>query len=175
MECIIIGPSNYNNIQKFGKIDNIDSYINEAAQYFASNFDTLIIVPDYGLSLLIAIKYKELISSGKVIGYYPDKTSGGKNINKYFKHCDQVIGINGGWSYLNTKFTSVSDNIFCLGFSAGVFIELCSIKYHQNYLNKNTRVFIDKRCINTELNPEISSDIKNIIYIDSFKDINLNL
>lgn len=169
MDCVILGPTQINKIKLFGKIQNTSVYINEAAKFFADNFRAIIIVPDMGLPLLIAKKYKQLNQSGIVIGYTPDKTSGGKLLAGYYKYCDKIKGINGGWYNLNTQLTRQSEHIFCLGFSAGVLIELCSIKYNQQYLNLNTKIFFDRRCLSHKLLPEIESDINNIYYFNNFK------
>jgi len=168
MNCVILGPTKYEKIQKFGKIKDLQKYINKAATFFAKNFDEILIVPDMGLSLLIAQEYKRLNSKGKVIGYIPDKTSNGNVLSKYYKFCDEVKGIDGGWHNLNTELTRNSNNIFCLGFSAGVFIEICSIKYNQEYLKLQTKIFIDKRCISGLLPEEVAIDLKNLIYFNNF-------
>lgn len=170
MDCIILGPTEIEKIKFFGKILDVQEYILSAGKFFAENFSEVIIVPDYGLPLLIAKKFKFYNPNGKVIGYIPDKAIGGKKLEKFFLFCDEIRGINGGWFNLNTQLTQKSENIFCLGFSAGVLIEISSIKYNQLYLKQNTKLLIDNRCISKKLMPEIENDINNIIYFKSFDD-----
>ena len=170
MDCIILGPTQVKKISCYGQIANLEEYLNMAGKFFAENFSEVIIVPDYGLPMLVAQKYKLYRPTGKVIGYIPDKTKGGKDLEKYFAFCDEIKGINGGWFNLNTQLTKHSDHIFCLGFSAGVLIEIGSIKYNQYYLKQNTKLYIDQRCISGKLMLEIESDINNIYYFSNFKD-----
>lgn len=169
MNCVILGPSKIEKISRHGNIDNIEEYIELAGRFLASIFREVIIVPDYGLTLLISQKYKEYSSEGVVVGFVPDKTN--NKLSKYNKYCDEIRGINGGWFNLNTELTRQSNLVFCFGFSAGVFIELCSVKYNQEYLSYNTRVFVDKRCISGELPPELTEDVKNLFYFKNFDEV----
>lgn len=169
MNCVILGPTDIGKIKIFGKVTDITRYVNEASDFFVRNFDEIIIIPDEGLPLQIANLYKESRHNGMVVGYVPGQTRGGKNLDEYFKCCDRVEGINGGWYNLNTELTRSSDYVFCLGFSAGVFIELCSIKYNQQYLNLKTKIYIDERCVSTKLPQEVAIDLINLVYFDNFK------
>ncbi|MBU4285108.1 hypothetical protein KKF60_01280 [Patescibacteria group bacterium] len=168
MNCVILGPSQFNKIKLFGKINDVLAYIDEAAEFFANNFEEILIVPDTGLSLLVAKKYKQKKPEGKIIGYVPDITKGGKSLDEYYKFCDEIKGIGGGWHNLNTQLTRKSEYVFCLGFSAGVLIELCSVKYNQQYLNLKTKIFIDERCISSKLPKEVCVDLKNLNYFKNF-------
>jgi len=171
MNCVVLGPSKFEKINLYGQINNVENYIDEAAKFFASKFDEVIIVPDYGLTLLVAQKYKKYKPDGKVTGYIPDQAAGGKDLEKYFQYCDEIKGIGGGWFNLNTQLTRQANLVFCLGFSVGVLIELCSIKYNQEYLNLQTKVFIDNRCISRRLMPEVESEIQNLIYFENFEKV----
>lgn len=171
INCVILGPTNIKKIKQFGRIDNIKQYIGEACDFFVKNFDEILIVPDRGLPLSVARVFKKKKSTGRVIGYIPDKTLGGANLQRYYHYCDEIRGIGGGWYNLNTELTRKSDHVFCLGFSAGVLIELCSIKYNQKYLNLETEIFIDRRCISKKLPQEISLDLKNLYYFNNFNQI----
>jgi len=166
--CVILGPSDIQKICKFGKIVDIDKYINEAAQFLSKNFQEILIVPDYGLTLLIVKRYKILKKEGIITGYIPDKTSSGKDISEFYQYCDNIKGIGGGWHNLNTELTRQTDYVFCFGYSAGVFIELCSIKYNQQYYNLKTKIFIDLRCVSSKLPKEVESDLLFLEYFDDF-------
>jgi len=171
--CIILGPSKVQKIKKFGGIKNIDEYIREAAKFFAKHFDSILIIPDDGIFLRVAREYKRIDKNKKVIGYIPGKTKNdkAKKLDRYYKYCDEIRDIGGGWFNLNTELTRQSDYVFCLGFSAGVFIELCSIKYNQKYIGLNTKIFIDQRCISQKLPKEVEVDLKNLKYFKNFDDI----
>lgn len=171
MRCVILGPSKIEKISKYGNIVNVKKYINESARFFARQFNELIIVPDYGLTLLIAREYKKIKPGGKVIGFIPDKAKGSKNLEEYFNYCDEIKGIGGGWFNLNTQLTRQANLVFCLGFSVGVLIELCSIKYNQEYLGLDTKIFIDKRCISGQLMPEIEVEVKNLVYFNNYNSL----
>lgn len=175
MDCIILGPTQIEKISRYGQIVNLEEYLKEAGKFFAENFSKVIIIPDYGLPLLVAQQYKHYRPDGKVVGYIPEQTKGGKNLEEYFSFCDEIKGIGGGWFNLNTQLTKQSENVFCLGFSAGVMIEICSIKYDQLYFKQNTKLYIDQRCISGKLMPEIENDIKNINYFKNFKEANNKL
>lgn len=168
MNCVILGPSNIKKINKFGKIKDVNKYILETADFLANNFDEILIVPDYGLTLLIAQKYKKIAQNGIVTGYIPDKSSNGKDISVFYKYCDNIKGIGGGWHNLNTELTRNSEKILCFGFSVGVFIELCSIKYNQQYFKIKTQIFIDERCISARLPAEVAIDLKYLNYFNDF-------
>lgn len=171
--CVILGPSKIQKIKKFGHVNNIDKYTKEAAQFFAKHFDSILIIPDDGISLKIAREYKKIDKNKKVIGYIPGKANAkrGKNIIGYYKYFDEIKDIGGGWFNLNTELTRQSNYIFCSGFSAGVFIELCSIKYNQIYMDLKTKIFIDKRCISQKLPKEVEIDLKNLIYFNNYKSL----
>jgi len=169
--CVILGPSKIQKIQKYGHIKNLTQYIKEVAQFFAKNYDAILIIPDNGIFLEVAKEFKKNNKSKKVIGYIPGKTKGEKNIKKYYKYFDEIKDINGGWFNLNTELTRKSNHVFCLGYSAGVMIELCSIKYNQMYLNLNTKIFIDHRCISQKLPKEVEVDLKNLYYFKNFKSL----
>jgi hypothetical protein len=108
MNCIILGPTQIEKLKRYGKIVDLEEYILAAGKFFAENFSEVIIVPDHGLPLLIAQKFKFYRPNGKVIGYIPDKAIGGKDLEKFFLFCDEVKGINGGWFNLNTQLTQQS-------------------------------------------------------------------
>lgn len=175
MNCVILGPSKIEKISKFGRINNVEAYINEAAKFFADNFDEVIIVPDDGLTLSVAKKYKEYNNKAKITGFIPDKAAGGKSLELNFQYCDEIKDIGGGWFNLNTQLTRQADLVFCLGFSVGVLIELCSIKYNQEYLNLDTKVFIDSRCISNKLMPEVESEVKDLVYFEDFNKLDEDL
>lgn len=169
--CVILGPSKVQKIKRFGHIKDINKYTKQAAQFFAKHFDSILIVPDYGISLKIAQELKMITRNKKVIGYVPGKAKKGKNLVKYYKYFDEIKDIGGGWFNLNTELTKQSDYVFCLGFSAGVFVELCSIKYNQMYINLNTKIFIDQTCISQKLPKEVEVDLKNLIYFSNYKSL----
>jgi hypothetical protein len=166
--CVILGPSKIQKIKRFGHVKDTGKYAAEAAQFFAKHFDSILIIPDNGVPLKIAREYKKINKNKKVIGYVPGKTKKGKSIDRYYKYCDEVKDIGGGWFNLNTELTRQSDYVFCLGFSAGVFIELCSIKYNQVYVHLNTKIFIDERCISQKLPREVTVDLKNLLYFSGY-------
>lgn len=167
--CVILGPSKVGNITIFGKIKDINAYIEDAANFLAANFEEVLIIPDNTLALEIAKTFKKNNARGKVIGYAPGKSMGAGKINQYFKYCDEIIDSGGGWFNLNASLTKNSDYVFAFGLSAGVLIEICSIKYNQIYLNLNTHIFIDKRSISAKLPEEAEADLKNLFYFDDFK------
>jgi len=170
MNCVILGPTDKSKITRYAHIDDIDKYISEAAIFFAECFDEVLIVPDEGLPFRVAMEYKKRNTKGIITGYLPDKTSSGKDISNFSAQCDRTLGIGGGWHNLNTELTRKSEVVFILGFSAGVFIELCSIKYNQKYLNLDTKIYIDKRCISGKIVGEVAEDINNLSYFNDFNE-----
>lgn len=76
----------------------------------------------------------------------------------------------GGWTVLNTCLSLKSELIIGLGLSPGTIVEIAYTKYHKKYLNKNVRIFLDKRTISKRLNPEIEEEI-NLKYFNSEKEL----
>lgn len=169
--CVILGPTNIEKIQLYGNIENIDKYAKEVGDFLAKNFEQVIIIPDNTFPLKIAKIFKEINPNGKVVGYAPSIISGGDILNEYFKYCDEVIKTDGGWFNLNTSLIKNSEMVFCFGFSAGVFIELCSVKYNQVYLNLDTHIYIDERTISAKLPREVEVDLKNLYYFNNFNEL----
>ncbi len=169
--CVVLGPSDAEKIRKYGKVKDVKKFTKEAGRFLSKHFDYVLIIPDSGIFLEIAKEFKKTDKNKKVIGYVPGKTKGGKHLQKYFKYCDEVKDIGGGWFNLNTELTRQSDYVFCFGFSAGVFVELASIKYNQMYMNLNTKIFIDQRCISQKLPKEVEIDLKNLAYFKDFQDL----
>ncbi len=169
--CVILGPSKIEKIKLYGTILDVEEYIIEIAKFLAEHFEQVFIIPDDTLPLKIAKKYKQLSPHGKIIGFVPGTSNGSDHINKFFKFCDEIKETNGGWFNLNTSLTKNSDVVFCFGFSAGVFIELCSIKYNQVYMNLNTNIYIDSRSISSKLPIEVEIDLKNLHYFNNFENL----
>lgn len=168
-DCVILGPSKIQKIKKFGYIQDVKKYVKQSARFFSKNYDSILLIPDDGVPLEIAKEFKKINKHKNVIGYMPGKAKGGKDISRYYKYFDEIKDIEGGWFNLNTELTRKSDHIFCLGFSAGVFIELCSIKYNQIYLNLNSKIFIDERCISYKLPKEVEIDLNNLTYFNKYE------
>jgi len=169
--CVILGPTKIEKIKIYGKIDDIDDYVRKVSEFLAKNFEQVIIIPDNTLPLKIAKVIKSMNPKTVIIGYVPAINAGGEALNEFHGYCDEIISTGGSWFNLNTSLTKNSDIIFCFGFSAGVFIELCSIKYNQMYLKLKTHVYIDERTISLRLPEEVAVDLKNLHYFDNFKDL----
>lgn len=168
--AVIIGVSDRSCLWRFGKIkeESYQNFVNDYALFLSERFDNLIVTPDDGVYTDIALKFGE-IKGKKPIAYYPDqdKFYGIEHIKQNFSKYE-LRKIDGDWYKLNAELTKQADIVICLGFSPGVLIEGCFIKYHQKYAGrKEIKWLIDERCIDVRLPGAVEEQIKNLHYYSS--------
>jgi len=166
--ALVVGPTNKNNIFKFGKVNRTEfmQFKNEIAGVLIKHLHTINIIPASGIPLEIAKDYKRL--GGKVIGYIPRGYSG---LEKNFNSCSEVREIDWDWTSLNTCLSLKGDLIVGFGISAGTFVEIAYTRYHRDYLNKNLPILLDERTISSRLNLELEQTI-DINYFSSMRELN---
>lgn len=179
MEAVLLGPSDRSSLWRHGKIkkEDYESFVRDYAHFLAKRFTNVIVTPDDGIYTDIALQFGK-IKRKKPIAYYPDKDRyyGISHIKDNFPHY-QVRPIGGDWYKLNAELTKQSLVVICLGFSPGVLIEGCFIKYHQKYGGfkesrlKHIHWFIDERCIDKRLPAAVEEQIANIFYYKSLDEL----
>lgn len=170
LSALIIGPTDKTKIFRFGKIrrENYELYKQEIANVLAANLSRIYLIPDEGIPLDFAKAYKK--SGGQeIMGAIP--LGGCKILEKYFKFCDKIEEIDGGWSVLNTCLSLQAELMIGFGLSPGTLVEIAYSKYHKKYLGKDIPVLLDRRTISGRLNLEIEDEI-NLKYFSSAKELN---
>jgi len=179
MDVVLIGVSDRSCLWRHGKIKEKDysNFVKEYANFFAENFDNVIVTPDDGVYTDIALEFGK-VKNKKPIAFYPDKDIfyGYEHLKKNFKNYE-IKPIDGDWYKLNADLTKQALTIICLGFSPGVLIEGSFIKYHQKYGGyknpklKNLFWLIDEKCIENKLPKSFEEQIKNIYYYSNFAEL----
>jgi len=168
-KLIILGPSDKTKPMRFGNILNYDSWIDELAVLSRKYFQEVIFIPDAGVYVDFAIKFKDL--GGKITAIIPDESEPSiKNALRYTKKWKKIEK-GWGWSFLNTHIVGESDYSLCLGFSAGSILEVLSAKYINKYENRDLTIFIDRRSVSEPLHKEIHHEIRNIHYFNSSSEL----
>ena len=168
LTSLLVGPTDRSKIFRFGEIDKIlyEKYLKDVAEILKKHVGTVNLIPDEGVPLDLAKKFREL--NGDVVGYLPK--GGCKSLEKNFKYCTSVEEFDSGWSGLNTCLSLKGDMLLALGMSPGTMVEVCYTRYHKKYFNKSLPIVLDKRTISIAMPPEVSEDI-DLRYFDSFKQL----
>jgi len=179
MNVVLLGVSDRSLLWRHGKIkkERYKEFVKEYASFLAERFDNVIITPDDGVYLDLALEFGK-IKNKKPIAFYPDKDEqyGFEHLKKNFKHFE-MKPINGDWYKLNAELTKQAPLILVLGFSPGVLIELSYVKYHQKYGSKKDpklkeiKVLIDERCIDRKLPKGVEEGIENLVYFRDLEEL----
>lgn len=171
--CFIGGPcAKKSNLWEYGKISKTeyDKYITDIAKTLAEDCNNIEIIPDEGVPLDIAKKTRLLVNRPNVIGYFP-KHGMSFHLEKNYQYCDEIIGVDGGWTSLNTVPSSFSKIFICFGLSPGVFQEIAHTKIHRIWNKIDVKILMDERAISSRLPPELATEI-NLTYFDSNDELN---
>ncbi len=154
---LVAGPTDKTKISRFGIIrpDNYEAYLAEIAETLIKDIGRINIIPDEGVPLDLAKKFKEL--GGYVAGYIPKDNRDLTDRN--FKHCTSIEEFDTGWSGLNTCLSLRGDIIVALGLSPGTMVEIAYTKYHRAYQKRNVPILIDSRTFGSKIPLEVSEEI----------------
>jgi len=166
--CVIIGPSDKAKLWRFGKIkkSNYKKWQRSLIEVLTQYFDELYFIPDKGVYVDFCQTFKN-VTGKKIIAFVPQLE--GEIVQKARQLANKVKQIPGGmgWSYLNTHIIGQAKFALCLGYSPGSILEICSIKYLNQYQKKNIRLLIDQRCVSQKLPKELIDEIKDIFYFSN--------
>jgi hypothetical protein len=166
--CTIIGPSDKTKLWRFGKIkrNNYKRWQKSLVNILSQYFDELYFIPDRGVYVDFCQTFKN-ITGKKIIAFIPLPEE--KIVQRAKKLADKIRQIPGGkgWSYLNTHVIGQSKFALCLGYSPGSILEICSIKYLNQYQRKNIILLIDERCISQKLPKELIDEINDVFYFSN--------
>ena len=163
LSVYLIGPSNagISNLWNHGKINENDynSYIYNIANIVNNSFSVVGCIPDISVPFDIVTEISKLPNKKvKIQGFFP-KYGDDLNLSEKKELLDELIGIEGGWSKMNTEISKNFDLVICCGLSAGVFTEISHTKVHRLWCNKITPILIDERVISSHLNVELEKDV----------------
>jgi len=158
LSALLIGPTDKTKIFRHGKIskDEYSDYRDKIASVLAEHISNLGIIPDEGMPLDFAKSYKNF-GGKKVVGYIPK--GGCESLNCFYKFCDNIEEIDGGWTVLNTCLSLKHNIMIGFGLSPGTIVEIAYTKYHNKYLNRRIPIFLDRNLIESRLNPEIEEEL----------------
>lgn len=170
LTAIVIGPTDRTKLFRFGSIrqEDYDRYLTESATILVQHLQKVDIIPDMGVPLDMARRYKDL-GGKEVVGYIP--RAGYESLKPNFKFCDKIEKIEGGWTELNTHLSLKSGLAICFGISPGTLVEIAYSKYHLRYLGKKIRILADIRSMSSRLPAELEDELV-IDYFDSAKILN---
>ena len=165
LSALLIGPTDKIKIFKFGKINKKDyvKYKEKIGKILATNLSTIYLIPDEGIPLDMARSYKQF-GGKEVIGVIPIGECGA--LARYFKFCDKIEEVDGGWTVLNTCLCLKAGLMIGFGLSSGTLVEIAYSKYHKKYLGKEIPILLDERTISRRLNLEVEDEI-DLKYFDS--------
>jgi len=154
---LIAGPTDKTKIFRFTNIsrENYNTHLEELADSLSNYVHMVNIIPDQGVPLDFAKKFRE--RGGKVIGYVPQIDC--ESLRKNFSYCDEITVFNGGWSALNTCLSLKGDLITVIGMSPGTMVEISYTKYHKKYLGKKIPILIDTMTVPWTFPESISEEL----------------
>ena len=165
LTALIAGPTDKTKLFRFGKINQSEykNWISNISKVLEEELTELHIIPDDGVPLDIAKKYKEL-GGNNVIGYVPKNYD--NQLKQYFNFCDDIRVFDGNWTALNTSLSLKGNLIIAIGLSSGTMVEIAYTKYHNKYLKKDIPILTHLETMGSRLPVEIEDEI-NIIYFNN--------
>jgi len=174
MRVTILGVGDVDDILNNTKLtrEELNSLIDEVAEFLAEKKYEIIIQPTKGIPYKIAVKYKQKGGKRVIGAVAPNCPYYGKFYDTitqdYRPLCDGVIEFN-SWYDVDGSIGTLGEATIVLGFSTGVLKDICEMKYNIKYLGKSTKLFIFRKTISRVLK-EIEPDI-NAIYVPSVKEL----
>lgn len=175
MKVSLLGPAN---LDKFSHIMNmsigeIEVISKQIGKTLAENRCELGVVFNYsGMIKLVGDAYRQ--NSGKLEMLYTENDSDWFT-DIYMKHLENadIKTKKNSWHEMLLSLTSDSDIVLCAGLCAGTLAELAYMKwnYQENKGKVKAIIGIKELLRNHEFPPEISFDMKKIIFICSVKDL----
>lgn len=170
---VVIGTSDRSSLWRHGTLeeDGYDQFVTSYAELLSEHFDTVIGTPSDGVYTDVALAFAAR-TGRKTLAYYPDKDTfyGYEMLKPNFAKFD-TRPIGGDWYRLDAEITKQAAVVLCLGFSPGALIELCFLKYHQQYAQRKITLLIDERCIDRRLPEGVHEGIESIHYFSSFDEL----
>ena len=167
--ALIIGPTDKTKILRFGKLD-LEGYTKhkeEIGRVLAINLSRIYLIPDEGVPLDFAKIYKQF-GGAEIVGALP--RGGCPALENYFKFCDRLEEVDGGWTVLNTCLSLRAGLMIGFGLSPGTLVEIAYSKYHKRYLGKNIPILLDEYTISRRLNPELEDEL-DLRYFSSAEEL----
>jgi hypothetical protein len=170
----ILGSGDIGKIIKYTSLKESD--INEAiegiAKLLADKGCEIVIIPDTGIPVEIAKKYKEY-GGRKLLGMVPtkDKKYGIRHIEKNLGMLDEKIEVT-DWYNADGEIAASGDYAICFGLSGGILREISVLKYHYKYLKCRTKLIMFRNAMSEKLPAELEEDLKgNLIYVNSVEEL----
>jgi hypothetical protein len=175
MRISILGAGDVSKISRFTsmKEDGLDKLIERIAQFLAEKGADVVIIPNRGVPLEIAKKYRER-GGKKVLGVIPikDKDYGLAHIEEFLPLVDEKIYVD-SWYDADGKIASEGEVCLVVGLSSGVLRALTALKFHQKYKGDRTKLIIFRNTISAELHKEVSEEmpITYIEFVEQLKEL----
>lgn len=172
MRISILGAGDVTKISRFTGMSEaeLNNLIEEIAQLLIDKGLEIVIIPNRGIPLEIAKKYKEK-GGKKILGVVPtqDKDYGLAHIEEFIEIPDDRIDVD-SWYDADGKIASEGDICLTIGMSPGVMRALTALKFHQKYKGNKTKLIVFKNTLSKEIHEEIAEEIP-ITYVESLEQL----
>jgi hypothetical protein len=175
MKVTIIGTGDLEIISKHTKTSELElkKLLEDSAKLLVEKGAEIIILPARGVPYEFAKIYKKL-GGKKVYGVIPTKCPfygkyTMKIIGDYLDVIDEKIEFD-SWYDADGNIATLGDYTLCFGLSAGVLVEISSMKYALLYRGKKTKLLIFENTISKRLHKEAEESIKPI-YISTIEEL----
>ena len=148
----------------------LNKLIDDIAQLLVDKKAEMVIIPNRGIPLDIAKRYKEK-GGKKVLGVIPiqDKDYGLGHIKEFLPIVDERIDVD-SWYDADGKVAAFGDICITVGMSPGVIRALTALKFHYKYKKSKTKLIIFKNTISKKLHKEIEEEMP-IVYIENVEEL----
>jgi len=174
MRVSVLGSGDISKITKYTSLKEKDirQAINDIAKILVEKDAEIVIIPDRGIPVEIAKKYKEL-GGRKLLGMVPvnDKRYGIRHIEPNLGMLDERIEVS-DWYNADGEIAASGDYAVCFGLSGGILREISVLKYHYKYLSCKTKLIMFRNAMSEKLPAELEEDLKgNLTYVNSVKEL----
>jgi hypothetical protein len=172
MKISLLGAGDVSKISRYTSMQEpvLNKLIDDLAELFVEKQAELVIIPNRGIPLEIAKKYKEK-SGKKILGVIPtqDKDYGLSHIKEFLSVVDEKLDVD-SWYDADGKIAAFGDTCLTIGMSPGVIRALTALKFHYKYRKSKTKLIIFRNTLSKELHKEIEEEIP-ITYIESINEL----
>lgn len=174
MKISVLGSGDLDKITRHTSLKEKDVrlFIENIARFLAEKKFEIVIIPDKGIPVEIAKKYKEF-GGKKLFGIVPvnDKKYGIRYIEANLGMLDKVIEVN-DWYNADGEIAASGDYAICFGLSGGILREISVLKFHYKYLKCKTKLIMFRNAMSSKLPDELEEDLKgNLVYVNSVEEL----
>jgi len=172
MKVSLLGAGDVSKISRHTSMSEpeLNTLIEDIAGLLVEKQVDIVIIPNRGIPLEIAKKYKEK-SGKKILGVIPtqDKDYGLAHIEEFLPIVDEKLDVD-SWYDADGKVAAFGDICLTIGMSPGVIRALTALKFHYKYKNSQTKLIIFRNTLSKELHKEIEEEIPTT-YIESINEL----